>query len=99
MNKTIHVVPSGKGWTVRRQGNSKTGPLYATQRDALAEARSLLRKSDSGQVVIHGRGGRLIAAGVHGLPKIQKPPVKSSLGSKNIQRAISQIVLDRIASA
>lgn len=99
MNKTVYVVPSGRGWTVRRQGSSKAGAVFATQKDALAEARAIVKRSASGQVVIHGRGGRLIAAGVHGLPKIQKSPVKSSLGSKNIQRAVSRIVLDRLASA
>ena len=99
MNKTVHVIPSGKGRTVRRPGGGNTGAFFATQKDAVAEARLIVRSSGSGQLVIHGRNGLLGASEVHGLPKIQKSTVKSSLGSKNIQRAVSKIVQERLASA
>jgi hypothetical protein len=98
MGKTIHVVPSGKGWAVRAVGNGATGALFATQKDAVASARSLVRKSAAGQVVIHGKTGRIAVTEVHGLPKIEKSPVKSSLGRENIERAVSKLVLERLAS-
>jgi hypothetical protein len=99
VQKTIHVVPSGKGWAVRGGGAGKAGAVFATQKDAVVRARVIVRKNASGQIVVHGKNGRITASGVHGLPQIQKPPVKSSLGSKNIQRAVSELVRERLASA
>ena len=99
MAKTVHVVPSGEGWAVKSEGSGKTVSLFSTQKDAVACARSIVRKMASGQIAIHGRTGRIAASGVHGLPKIQKSPVKSSLGSKNIERAVSRLVQERLASA
>ena len=99
MAKTVHVFPSGKGWAVKRQGSGNTGAFFLTQKDAVASARFIVKKSASGQVAIHGRGGRIAAAYVHGLPKIQKSPVKSSLGSKNIAKAVSELALERLKSA
>jgi hypothetical protein len=99
MAKTVHVVPSEKGWAVKRVGSSKTGAFFSTQKDAVAGARFIVKESTSGQIVIHGKTGRIIAFEVHGLPKIQKPPVKSSLGSRNIERAVSNLVRERLASA
>src|ERR1017187_388031 len=99
MAKTVHVVPSGRGWAVKGERTSKTGAFFPTQKDAVASARFIVKKSASGQIVIHGKDGRIAASYVHGLPKIQKSPVKSSLGSKNIQRAVSQLALQRLASA
>jgi hypothetical protein len=99
MAKTIHVVPSGKGWAVKGAGDGATGAFFSTQKGAVASARFIVRKSASGQVVIHRKNGRMAASEVHGLPKIQKSPVKSSLGRENIERAVSKLVLDRLASA
>ena len=99
MGKTIHVVPSGKGWAVKCAGNGATGAVFATQKGAVASARSIVRKRESGQVVIHGKTGRIAVSEVRGMPKIQKSPVKSSLGRWNIERAVSKLVLERLASA
>src|SRR5688572_5848801 len=65
---------------------AKTDALFSTQKAAVARGRSIVRKRASGQIVIHGKSGRITTSEVHGLPKIQKSPVKSSLGSKNIER-------------
>ena len=99
MAKTVHVVPSGRGWAVKGERTSKTGAFFSTQKDAVAGARFIVKKSASGQIVIHGKTGRIYASEVHGLPKIQKPPVKSSLGSKNIEKAVSELAQQRLASA
>jgi hypothetical protein len=99
MAKTVHVFPSGKGWAVKGEESDSPGALFLTQKDAVASARFIVKKSASGQIVIHGKGGRIAASYVHGLPKIQTSPVKSSLGSKNIERAVSQLALERLASA
>ena len=99
MAKTVHVFPSGEGWAVKGPGSGKTGGFFLTQKDAVVSARFIVKKSASGQVVIHGTGGRIAASYVKGLPKIQKSPVKSSLGSKNIEKAVSKLALERLASA
>jgi hypothetical protein len=99
MVKTIHVFPSGKGWAVKTAGNGAAGAFFTTQQDAVASARSIVRKSDSGQVVIHGKTGRIAVSEVRGLPKIEKSPVKSSLGRGNIERAVSKLVLERLSSS
>jgi hypothetical protein len=99
MAKTVHVVPFGKGWAVKGERASKRGAFFFTQKDAVAGARFIIRKRASGQIVVHGKTGRIHASEVHGLPKIQKPPVKSSLGSKNIEKAVSELAQQRLASA
>jgi hypothetical protein len=99
MAKTIHVVPSGRGWAVKDAGNSQNGAIFSTQKDAMVRARFLVKESASGQIAVHGKSGRIAASEVHGLPKIQKPPVKSSLGLRNIERAVSKLVLERLNSA
>ena len=98
MTETIHVFPSGGGWAVKGAGTGKNGAFFSTQKDAIAHARGIVRKRTSGQIVVHRTNGR-IAVSAHGLPRIQKPSVKSSLGTENIERAVSKLVLDRLASA
>jgi len=97
MTETIHVFPLGEGWAVKGAGTGKNGAFFSTQKEAVAHARGIVRRRMSGQIVIHRTNGR-IAVSVHGLPRIQKPPVKSSLGTANIERAVSRLVLERFAS-
>src|ERR1035438_3221067 len=49
MAKTVHVFPSGEGWAVKRQGSGDTGAFFPTQKDAVASARFIVKKSASGQ--------------------------------------------------
>jgi hypothetical protein len=98
MAKTVYVVPSGKGWAVKADENGEAGAFFSTQKDAVASARSVVKKRASGQVVILGKNGRIAVSAVHGLPKIQKSPVKSSIGSRNIERAVFELVRERLAS-
>lgn len=97
MPKTLHVVPSQKGWTVKREGSGKTSTFFPTQKEALAGARLIVKESASGRIVVHGKTGRIVAFEEHGLPRIQMPPVKSSLGSRRIERAVSNLVRERLA--
>jgi hypothetical protein len=99
MTDTIHVFPSERGWVVKGAGSVKAGAFFSTQKEALFHARTIVRKRASGQIVVHGKNGRIAVSEVRGLPKIQESPVKSSLGTKNIERAVSKLVLERLASA
>jgi len=54
-----HVVPSGDGWAVRREGASRASGIFGTQREAEDAARRMERNSGGGEVVTHGRDGRI----------------------------------------
>lgn len=89
--KTVHVVPRDGGWLVRRDANSKAG-TYRTQKEAIKGAREIARSAESGQVVIHGRDGRIREHDTYGMPKIQDPPGKKSSA---IEKAVSKVTRDR----
>ncbi len=58
MKKARHVVPQNGGWAVRGEGNSNASRVFAKQTDAISHARDAARK-DGGELVIHGRDGRI----------------------------------------
>jgi hypothetical protein len=96
---TVHVVPTEKGWSVRSESGAHTDAVFSNQKEALHSAREVVRNLPSGQVAVHGKNGRITTYQVHGLPRIQRPPVKSSLGSRNIEKAVSDLVLERLKIA
>ena len=98
MAKTIHVIPYPGGWAVRREGG-KEGEVFTTQKDAIARARTISKEISPSQVVVYTRGGRIASVEVRGFPKIQKSPLKSSIGTRNIEKAISEIVRSRLVPA
>ena len=55
-----HVLPDPDGgWAVRSAGATRASATYASQADAINRAREIVRKSGGGEVVIHGRDGRI----------------------------------------
>lgn len=96
MTRTIHVIPEGKNWAVKREG--KAGEVFATRTDAIAAARRLAKETAPSQIVVYTREGTIAASEVCGLPKIVKSRVKSSLGTKNIQKAVTELALSRLVS-
>lgn len=56
--KGLHVVPSGGQWAVRRSGASRASNLFATEKEAVRNARERAR-SESGELYIHGHDGRI----------------------------------------
>lgn len=56
--KGQHVVPNGERWSVRRAGAARASGTFATQSEAIAEARRLAR-SQGAELYIHGRDGRI----------------------------------------
>lgn len=92
--KTVHVYPADGTWEVKREGgHAKT---FGTQREAVRAARKSAR-SASGQLVVHGRDGRIRDHETYGLTAVQDPPKKSRL-AKNIGRAVGKVALERIKS-
>lgn len=56
--KNQHVVPLGKGWAVRGEGNTRLTTITETQKDAINVAREIAKNNRS-EVVIHGRDGKI----------------------------------------
>ena len=56
-----HVMPDGKrgGWQVVRGGSGKVGTRHATQSEAERHARELVIRAGGGEVIVHGRDGRI----------------------------------------
>ena len=56
--KRHHVVYSDGKWGVRRTGAPRASRTFATQEEAIEEARELARREGS-EIYIHGRDGRI----------------------------------------
>jgi hypothetical protein len=58
MKKTQHVVPQDGRWAVREERSSQPPRVFEKQANAIDHARNKARK-DGGEMVIHGRDGRI----------------------------------------
>jgi len=58
MSKNQHVVPKGKEWGVRGEGNDRLTSTTPTQRAAIDRAREIAIREKS-EVVIHDRHGKI----------------------------------------
>ena len=56
--KNQHVVPSGKDWAVRGEGNDRETAIVTTQTEAVKIAREIAINQKS-EVVIHRQDGRI----------------------------------------
>lgn len=55
-----HVVPnSGGGWDVKKPGADRASAHENTKAEAEARAKEIVRNAGGGEVVIHGRDGRI----------------------------------------
>jgi hypothetical protein len=56
----IHVTPTGKGdWKVKRENASKAAGVYEDKADALKDAKKSAKSVPLGQVIVHGRDGKI----------------------------------------
>jgi uncharacterized protein YdaT len=58
MSKNRHVVKHGDGWAVRKEHSDRVSSTHPTQRDAIESAKKGAQR-DRGEVVIHGRDGKI----------------------------------------
>ena len=63
--KNQHVVPRGNKWAVRKAGAEKVTRRFDTQQEAIKAARGIVRNR-GGEVLIHGRDGRIRERDSHG---------------------------------
>lgn len=55
-----HVVPSERGgWDVAKPGAGRASSNHPTQSEAEQRAKEIVRRQGGGEVVIHGRDGRI----------------------------------------
>ena len=55
-----HVVPNPDGgWDVRAPGASRASSHHDTQAEAINRARDIVHNAGGGELVIHGRDGRI----------------------------------------
>ncbi len=92
MSKTLHVVPNAGRWEVQREGH-ESPHAFATQREAITKAKAILRREGAGQLVVHGRDGRIVQHHTYGMPPIQDPPGRKSAV---IEKAVSKFILNRL---
>ena len=53
-----HVVPSERGWSVRKAGAIKATSTHSTQSEAISAATRIARNQGA-ELYIHGRDGRI----------------------------------------
>lgn len=58
VSKNLHVIPRSNKWAVVSEGNSRPSSVFDTQTEAIDAARKLAKNS-AGQLVVHGRNGRI----------------------------------------
>jgi Uncharacterized protein conserved in bacteria (DUF2188) len=58
MKRKCHVMDKPDGWVIEPAPNGR-GHVYQTQRDAVLAARESLRNSGGGELIVHGRDGRI----------------------------------------
>lgn len=55
-----HIVPNkNHGWAIRKAGAQKVSGFASTQRAAEKQAKNFASNSGGGEVVIHGKNGRI----------------------------------------
>lgn len=58
--KTYHVTPAeGCNWKVKGEGSSRASGIHDNKAEALEQAKDLAKSRDFGQVIVHGRDGKI----------------------------------------
>lgn len=53
------VSPHGDGWQVTKPGATRASEVLPTQAEAVKRAREIVRNSGGGELVIHGKDGKV----------------------------------------
>lgn len=65
MSKNQHVVPHGKAWAVKGEGNKKNTHITETQSKAIAIAKQIAQ-NQSAELFIHNRHGQIRERNTYG---------------------------------
>ena len=104
MGKNQHVVPAGRKWGIKGEGNSRLTSTFDRQSDAIAAARQISKNQHS-ELFIHGRNGQIRERDSHGKdpfpPRglflqhslhLEKSPNTTGAGCGKQSRAIALII-------
>lgn len=101
--ENLHVVPRVDGWVVRREGRSRPSSIHSSQSEAIEEARKIAKES-SGQLVIHGRDGRIRERDSYGSapmpPKDRRvlyPSTKPNTNREAIKKAVNEAIAAKLS--
>lgn len=72
MGKNQHVVPDGKKWAVKGEGNERATSVHETQEDAIQAAREIAMNQKS-ELFIHGRDGSIRDRRSYGSDPARRP--------------------------
>ncbi len=75
-----HVVPHGKSWAIRPEGNTRVTAIFRSKREAIDRAREIAGNRDS-LVVVHGRNGQAFLG----------PAVPSTIDRNELRQAIREL--------
>ena len=60
MRTKYHVVPRSRGrWGVIKEGNERASLVFENKAQAIKYARKLIKNTKLGQILIHGRDGKI----------------------------------------
>jgi hypothetical protein len=59
LSSEYHILVKDSGWTVEKRNGKRIGSLYRTKEEAVRAGRVALREAGGGQLVVHGRDGRI----------------------------------------
>jgi len=101
--KNFHVLPRSKSWVIVIEGSQKPSSVHETQIEAVEADRRVARRL-SGQLVVHGRDGRIRARDSYSsdpLPprkprKVLRPTAPPRTASR---KAISRAVIEAVREA
>jgi hypothetical protein len=93
MAKTIHVYHWDSAWAVNRDGKIS---IFSNKRNAVQAAKRTAKGQSSGQLVVHGRGGRIEEYKTYGLPRVQTPPKKGRFANGTQAAALRKALFARI---
>lgn len=67
-----HIVQRPNAWAVKGEGNEKATRVYPTQQEAI-DAAKIIAQNQSGDVIIHGRDGKIRERNTYGKPDFFPP--------------------------
>jgi hypothetical protein len=59
MSREYHIVIKGDAWNVMKRNGNQIGASHKSKKEAVRAGRIALRKAGGGQLVVHGRDGRI----------------------------------------
>ncbi|HEY9507339.1 MAG TPA: DUF2188 domain-containing protein [Gemmatimonadales bacterium] len=58
--QVFHVVPQDQGkWRVEPEGRREVGRVFEDKEEAVRQATENAKAADTGQIIVHGRDGRI----------------------------------------